>query len=144
MSILPRDKQIEIIAALTEGMSIRSVERLTGIHRDKRAVTAPSAAAQELRFADQQAGGIRRLVLEFRGHSRGRPAAPAAWRNQLPSLLPGVLTERLCGFVMFRGQYPRALPTRGARVDTRETIFTRARRRPRAPRPNWRRFSSWR
>jgi IS1 family transposase len=34
MNILPRDKQIEIIAALTEGMSIRSVERLTGIHRD--------------------------------------------------------------------------------------------------------------
>jgi hypothetical protein len=31
---LPRDKQIDIIAALAEGMSIRSVERLTGIHRD--------------------------------------------------------------------------------------------------------------
>ena len=31
---LSRDKQIEIIAALTEGMSIRAVERLTGIHRD--------------------------------------------------------------------------------------------------------------
>lgn len=34
MNILPRDKQIEIIAALTEGMSIRAVERITGIHRD--------------------------------------------------------------------------------------------------------------
>ena len=34
MNILPRYKQIEIIAALTEGMSIRSVERLTGVHRD--------------------------------------------------------------------------------------------------------------
>ena len=34
MNNLPRDKQIEIIAALTEGMSIRSVERLTGVHRD--------------------------------------------------------------------------------------------------------------
>ena len=34
MNILSRDKQIEIIAALTEGMSIRSVERLTGVHRD--------------------------------------------------------------------------------------------------------------
>ncbi len=34
MNILSRDKQIDIIAALTEGMSIRSVERLTGIHRD--------------------------------------------------------------------------------------------------------------
>ena len=34
MNILSRDKQIEIIAALTEGCSIRSVERLTGAHRD--------------------------------------------------------------------------------------------------------------
>jgi IS1 family transposase len=34
MNITSRDKQIDIIAALTEGMSIRSVERLTGVHRD--------------------------------------------------------------------------------------------------------------
>lgn len=34
MNILSRDKQIEIIAALTEGCSIRAVERLTGAHRD--------------------------------------------------------------------------------------------------------------
>lgn len=34
MNILSREKQIEIIAALTEGCSIRSVERLTGTHRD--------------------------------------------------------------------------------------------------------------
>lgn len=34
MNVLSRDKQAEIIAALTEGCSIRAVERLTGIHRD--------------------------------------------------------------------------------------------------------------
>lgn len=34
MNVLPRDKQIQIIAALTEGMSIRATERLTGVHRD--------------------------------------------------------------------------------------------------------------
>jgi hypothetical protein len=34
MNILSRDKQIDIIAALTEGMSIRATERLTGVHRD--------------------------------------------------------------------------------------------------------------
>jgi len=34
MNILSRDKQIAIISALTEGCSIRSVERLTGVHRD--------------------------------------------------------------------------------------------------------------
>src|SRR2546430_16676767 len=34
MNILSRDKQIEIIACITEGMSIRSTERITGVHRD--------------------------------------------------------------------------------------------------------------
>jgi hypothetical protein len=34
MNILPRDKQVAAIAALTEGCSIRAIERLTSIHRD--------------------------------------------------------------------------------------------------------------
>ena len=34
MNILSRDRQAEIIAALVEGCSIRSVERLTSVHRD--------------------------------------------------------------------------------------------------------------
>lgn len=34
MNVLPHDKQVQIIAALVEGCSIRSVERLTGVHRD--------------------------------------------------------------------------------------------------------------
>ncbi len=34
MNILPKEKQIQIITALTEGCSIRSVERMTGAHRD--------------------------------------------------------------------------------------------------------------
>src|SRR5215467_3056369 len=34
MNTLSRDRQIQVIACLTEGASIRSVERLTGIHRD--------------------------------------------------------------------------------------------------------------
>jgi hypothetical protein len=33
-NILPRDQQITVISALSECMSIRSVERLTGIRRD--------------------------------------------------------------------------------------------------------------
>jgi IS1 family transposase len=31
---LPFDRQVEIISALTEGVSIRATERLTGVHRD--------------------------------------------------------------------------------------------------------------
>jgi hypothetical protein len=34
MNILSRDRQIAAISALTEGDSIRSTERLTGIRRD--------------------------------------------------------------------------------------------------------------
>jgi IS1 family transposase/uncharacterized protein YerC len=34
MNILSLDQQVSVIAALTEGCSIRSIERLTGIHRD--------------------------------------------------------------------------------------------------------------
>ena len=31
---LPFDRQVEIISALTEDVSIRATERLTGVHRD--------------------------------------------------------------------------------------------------------------
>lgn len=34
MNVLSLDKQVPIIAALTEGVSIRATERLTGVHRD--------------------------------------------------------------------------------------------------------------
>lgn len=34
MNVLPFDKQVAIISALTEGCSIRTVERMTGVHRD--------------------------------------------------------------------------------------------------------------
>jgi len=33
-NLLPKDKQIAVISALAEGCSIRSIERMTGIHRD--------------------------------------------------------------------------------------------------------------
>lgn len=34
MNVLPKDRQIHIVSALTEGVSIRATERLTGAHRD--------------------------------------------------------------------------------------------------------------
>ena len=33
-NVLPQDKQIAVISALAEGSSIRSIERITSIHRD--------------------------------------------------------------------------------------------------------------
>jgi hypothetical protein len=32
-NVLPKDKQIAIIAALAEGSSLRAITRITGIHR---------------------------------------------------------------------------------------------------------------
>jgi hypothetical protein len=40
MIILSRDKQIEIIAALTEGLGVRATARLTGVNRDTVATLA--------------------------------------------------------------------------------------------------------
>jgi transposase-like protein len=34
MNILPRQKQIEVIAALTEGLGIRATARITGVNRE--------------------------------------------------------------------------------------------------------------
>jgi transposase-like protein len=33
-NVLKTEKQIAVIAALSEGSSIRSIERMTGVHRD--------------------------------------------------------------------------------------------------------------
>ena len=33
MNILPRDKQIEVIAALCDGLGVRAVSRITGVNR---------------------------------------------------------------------------------------------------------------
>src|SRR5436305_514237 len=33
-NVLPMEKQITAISALAEGMSIRAIERMTGVHRD--------------------------------------------------------------------------------------------------------------
>jgi hypothetical protein len=34
VNILPREKQIEAVAVLTEGVSVRAAERLTGVKRE--------------------------------------------------------------------------------------------------------------
>lgn len=33
-NVLPRDKQAAVISAIVEGVSVRSIERMTGVHRD--------------------------------------------------------------------------------------------------------------
>src|SRR5712691_3529899 len=59
MNILSRDKQIEIIAALTEGCSIRSIERLTGINRKTVARLALSVGHGCAELHDRLIVGVR-------------------------------------------------------------------------------------
>jgi IS1 family transposase len=65
MNILPRDKQILVIASLTEGMSIRAVERLTGIHRDTIMRLGARVGAGCAELHDRMMVGIRTGRLEL-------------------------------------------------------------------------------
>ena len=53
MNILPFEKQIAIIAALSEGCSIRSTERLTGVHRDTIMRLAARVGFGAIKFHDR-------------------------------------------------------------------------------------------
>lgn len=65
MNILPFDRQIAVIAALCEGMSIRAVERLTRVHRDTimRLGVRVGAGCDDLH--DRTMRNLRPMVLEL-------------------------------------------------------------------------------
>jgi hypothetical protein len=44
MNVLPREKQIEVIAALCEGVGIRTASRLTGVNGGTVATSPPASA----------------------------------------------------------------------------------------------------
>lgn len=50
MNVLPKSKQIQVISALTEGVSIRATERLTAVHRDTMTLTQIGLLADILGF----------------------------------------------------------------------------------------------
>jgi hypothetical protein len=45
-NVLSTDKKIAVIGALAEGSSIRSIERITGVHRDIRSCVLASRLAK--------------------------------------------------------------------------------------------------
>jgi IS1 family transposase len=65
VTITSRDKQIQIIGCLTEGMSIRATERLTGIHRDTIMRLGARIGVGCARLHDQTMVGIRTGRLEL-------------------------------------------------------------------------------
>ena len=65
MNILPFDRQVQAIAALTEGCSIRATERLTDTHRDsimRLGVRVGEGCAQ---LHDRLMRGLQVPILEF-------------------------------------------------------------------------------
>ena len=65
MNILPFDKQIAAIAALTEGCSIRATERLTDIHRDTIMRLGVRVGEGCARLHDHMMRGLQVPILEF-------------------------------------------------------------------------------
>ncbi len=65
-NVLNKDKQIAVIAALAEGNSIRSIERMTGIHRDTVMRLGVKIGQGCARLLDQKMRGLdcKRLELD--------------------------------------------------------------------------------
>jgi hypothetical protein len=65
MNVLPFDQQVAVISALTEGCSIRSVERLTGVHRDTIMRLAARVGFGAIKFHDRTVHSLQVPRLEL-------------------------------------------------------------------------------
>jgi hypothetical protein len=96
---LPFDRQVEIAAPLTEGVSIRATERLTGVHRDTimrlgvrvgfgcAAILALAGAAKAIisyRIGKRTAINTRAFVMDVRDRVLGAPEISSDAFNQYP------------------------------------------------------------
>lgn len=87
MNILPRDKQIEVISALTEGLGIRATARITGVNRGTVATLALRVGRGCAELHDRMMVGVRVNRVEcdelwsYVGHKRNPQKGP---RPDLP------------------------------------------------------------
>jgi IS1 family transposase len=65
MNVLPRDKQIEVIAALCDGLGVRATSRITGVNRGTVAALALKAGRGAAELHDRMMVGIRTNRLEL-------------------------------------------------------------------------------
>jgi IS1 family transposase len=83
MNILPRDKQIEVISALTEGLGIRAAARITGVNRGCVASLALRVGRGCAELHDRMMVGVRVNRIEcdelwaYVGHKRNPQKGPA-------------------------------------------------------------------
>jgi IS1 family transposase len=83
MNILPRDKQIEVISALTEGLGIRATARVTGVNRETVGKLALQVGRGCAEMHDRMMVGLRVNRIEcdelwsYVGHKRNPQKGPA-------------------------------------------------------------------
>ena len=84
MNILPREKQIEVISALTEGLGIRATARITGVNRETVGKLALQVGRGCAELHDRMMVGIRVNRIEcdelwaYVGHKRNPQKGPAS------------------------------------------------------------------
>ena len=81
---LPKDKQIAITAALAEGSSIRSIERMTGVHRDTIMRLGVKIGQGCARVLDQKMRGLdcKRIQLDEIWGFVGKKDKPVKWNEE--------------------------------------------------------------
>lgn len=83
MNILPREKQIEVISALTEGLGIRATARVTGVNRETVGKIALHVGRGCAELHDRMMVGVRANRIEcdelwsYVGHKRNPQKGPA-------------------------------------------------------------------
>lgn len=70
MNTLPLDKKALILSQIVEGLSVRSIERLTGVHRDTIIRLMLSAGEIALDILDTQMTSLDIKYLQVDGHGR--------------------------------------------------------------------------
>src|SRR5438445_2719789 len=91
-NVLPTEKQIAVISALAEGSSIRSIERITGVHRDTVMRLGVKVGQRSAKILDQKMRDLscHRLQLdEIWGSSEKNSAAFTRSKSPKKSAMPG-------------------------------------------------------
>jgi IS1 family transposase len=108
MNILPRDKQIEVVSALTEGLGIRAVARITGVNRETVGKIALQVGRGCAELHDRMMVGLRVNRIEcdelwsYVGHKRnpqhGRPSLSPEKGDQYTYIALGASTRAIIAY----------------------------------------------
>jgi IS1 family transposase len=108
MNFLPRDKQIEVVSALTEGLGIRATARITGVNRETVGKIALQVGRGCAELHDRMMLGLRVNRIEcdelwsYVGHKRnpqhGRPSLSPEKGDQYTYIALGASTRAIIAY----------------------------------------------